>query len=309
MDRVEIGDIVKINYIATLISGEIVDTSYEDIARYAKIYDPNRDYTPITVETGMAQIIEGVDRALLGMTKGEERSILIHPEEGYGIRRSDLIQQIPMEVFEEGNIEPIEGMIINTEKGPAEIITVAKDFVEVDFNHPLAGITLIFEIKVEDIEKISINANRLFERGMAFFKLGEYHIAIEFFDKALEIDPEFKLALNNKGASLMMLGRFDEAIKCYDKLLELNPNHHLALSNKGFCLTKLGKYEEAIESFDKLIGIDSNNYLAWINKGSTLMSMKKLEEAVECYEKALGLNPESEEAKEAKEKILKKLGK
>ncbi|MFQ6050729.1 MAG: tetratricopeptide repeat protein [Candidatus Hydrothermarchaeota archaeon] len=309
MEKIQIGDIAKINYTAMLISGEIVDTSYEEVARFAKIYDSDRDYTPITVEIGMAQVIEGVEKALVGMEKGEEKRILVPPEEGYGIRRSDLIQQIPLEVFEESDIEPIEGMIINTEKGPAQIVTISKDFVEVDFNHPLAGVTLVFEIKVEDVEKKGIDANKLYERGMSFFKLGEYENAIEFFDRALEIDSNFKLALNNKGACLIMLGRFDEAVKCYNQLLELSPDHVLALSNKGFCLTKLGKYEEAIELFDRILEIDPNNYLAWINRGTTLTSMNMLEEAIECYEKALGINPKSKEAKEAKERILKKMGK
>lgn len=150
---VEKGDLVKLSYIGKLENGEIFDTSIEEIAKENNIYSPERDYGPISVVAGTGQIIEGIDKALLGMKIGEKKTLRIVPEEAFGERVPELVQRIPIEIFKENEIEPKEGMQVNTSYGIARITKIEENEVELDFNHPLAGKTVIFEIEIKDIIK------------------------------------------------------------------------------------------------------------------------------------------------------------
>ena len=88
-------------------------------------------------------------------------------------------------------------------------------------------------------------AKEWIEKGYVLNDQGKYLEAIECFNKALEIDPEYAEAWNNKGISLRKLGRYEEAIECYDKALEINPRLAESWHNKGIALNELGRYHEA----------------------------------------------------------------
>lgn len=151
--KVEKNDTVLVNYTGKFEGGEIFDTSYEEKAKEAGIHVPGREYSPLEIKVGAAQVIKGFDNALLGMEVGEEKEIKIGPEDAYGDRRDELVQSLPKELFLQNNITPEEGMRLNTSQGIAEIVKVSGDEVTLDFNHPLAGKTIFFEIKVEDVKK------------------------------------------------------------------------------------------------------------------------------------------------------------
>ena len=74
---------------------------------------------------------------------------------------------------------------------------------------------------------------------MHYINLERYDEAIQYFDKALQIDPNDTVALNNKGDALYQLGKYDEAIQNYDKALQIDPNDTVALNNKGNALSTL----------------------------------------------------------------------
>lgn len=150
---VEEGDTVWVNYTGKYENGEVFDTSYEERAKEAGIYVPGREYKPLEIKVGAAQVIKGFDKALLGMKEGEEKEVKIPPDEAYGDRRAELVQSLPREIFVQNNITPVEGMRINTSQGIAEIVKVGAEEVTLDFNHPLAGKTICFEIKVEELKK------------------------------------------------------------------------------------------------------------------------------------------------------------
>ncbi|NOZ76362.1 MAG: peptidylprolyl isomerase [Euryarchaeota archaeon] len=151
--KVEEGDIVHFHYTGKFENGEIFDTSQEDAAREAGLHNPQMSYQPLVVKIGAGHIIKGLDDALLGMEEGEEKEVTIPPEGGYGPRRPELLQQVPMGAFSQQGIDPKEGMLIGTSQGTAVVTGVGDDYVEVDFNHPLAGKTLVFEVKVKAIER------------------------------------------------------------------------------------------------------------------------------------------------------------
>jgi len=151
--KVEKGDFVVFNYIGKFENGEIFDTTYENIAKEAGIYMEDRTYGPLGANVGVGELIPGMDEALLGMEVGERKNITIPPEKGYGMPRDDLIINVPTSEFKKAGIEPIEGAYIMTDSGIAQITTIGEENVTLDFNHPLAGKTLVFEVEIVNVKK------------------------------------------------------------------------------------------------------------------------------------------------------------
>lgn len=135
------GDKVKVEYTGTFESGEVFDSS------------KGRD--PLEFEVGARQVIPGFDQAVVGMKKGEEKEVSIKPKDAYGEPRPELKQDIPRSSLPQDQ-EPKEGMglMLSSPQGkiPAKIINVTEEKVTIDMNHPLAGRTLNFKIKVVDIK-------------------------------------------------------------------------------------------------------------------------------------------------------------
>jgi len=126
---------------------------------------------------------------------------------------------------------------------------------------------------------------------------GFYNMALHFYRKALEINPNLKEAWNNLADLYNRLGMFEEALRCADKALEIDPSYTPALVNKGIALAQLGKFDEAIHYFDKAISINPKEKKAWYNKAVVLTILGKYDEARKCLDKALEIDPNYEHAK------------
>ncbi len=136
------GDKVKVEYTGTFDDGTVFDAS-------------SNHGQSLEFEVGSGQVIKGFDDAVLGMKLGEEKKIVLTAAEGYGELRSELHKKVPRQQLPQDQ-EPKVGMILavgmpNGQQFPARIIAVTKDDVTLDLNHPLAGKTLHFKIKVAEI--------------------------------------------------------------------------------------------------------------------------------------------------------------
>jgi tetratricopeptide (TPR) repeat protein len=87
----------------------------------------------------------------------------------------------------------------------------------------------------------SDDVKELISKGNSLYDLGNYASAIEYYDKALAIDPNHIHALYGKGLALDRLGKYKEAIEYYDKVLDIDPNNVDALNGKSLALNQLGK--------------------------------------------------------------------
>ena len=135
------GMVVCLDYTLRLEDGEVVDSS--------------EDRDPIEFVQGQRQIVPGLEQELYGMEVGEERSIVVEPAQGYGERNPEANQVVPRDAFQDG-FEPEAGMPIQVsdESGrtaTAFVSEVNEDSVKLDFNHPLAGETLHFDVQVVDV--------------------------------------------------------------------------------------------------------------------------------------------------------------
>lgn len=134
------GSKVKVDYEGRFESGEVFDSSIQRAE-------------PLEFVVGNSEVIPGFEKAVLGMALNEEKEVKIEPKDAYGERDSKAIQKIPLNIFPE---DIKEGMVIGIplKEGyiHATITKITNEEVTIDMNHPMAGKTLIFKIKVVEIK-------------------------------------------------------------------------------------------------------------------------------------------------------------
>ncbi len=110
----------------------------------------------------------------------------------------------------------------------------------------------------------------------------------------------------NKGLILLDVGKFQEAIEYFDKALDIDPKCAEAWVGKGAVLNlNFRKPQEAIECFDKALDLKPADAVAWVNKGSALVSLGRFHDAIKCFEKFIEFAPPSDtsQVEQAKEII------
>lgn len=153
---IESGDEVVIEYVGRADDGTVFDTSRGDVATESGLAEaqPEREFTPLTVEVGSGEIIAGLDEALPGMAEGETKTVEVPPEKGYGEWSEEHVREYDTAELSEtlGGRTPEVGEYVETQNGtPAKITHVGDEISKVDFNTPLAGETLEFEIEVVSV--------------------------------------------------------------------------------------------------------------------------------------------------------------
>ena len=139
--RIEDGKVVGIDYKLHLGDGDVVDES-----------SPGE---PLTYIQGQGQIVPGLEKALEGLGVGDEKQVVVQPADGYGEHDARGVQDVPRDAFpadampEAGNSYYAHGQ--NGETVPFLVKNVGPSTVTVDFNHPLAGKTLHFDVKVREV--------------------------------------------------------------------------------------------------------------------------------------------------------------
>jgi len=119
-----------------------------------QVIDSSEGREPLTYLHGSGQIVPGLEKQMEGRAVGDKFAAAVAPEEGYGVRHDELMQEVPRSAFQ--GVEKIEAGMQFQGRGPQGDInvTVSKvegDTVFIDGNHPLAGKTLNFAIEVTDV--------------------------------------------------------------------------------------------------------------------------------------------------------------
>jgi len=150
----EKGDFVKIDFVAKRKSdGKIIDTTIESVAKEAGIYSKDYSFKPMLVILGRNEVIEGLEEEILKMNVGEEKEFDVGPEKAFGERDKTKIVTIPQKNFEKQKITPEEGKLIEVDGNRGVIKSVNSGRVVVDFNHPLAGETIHYKLKIVEVLK------------------------------------------------------------------------------------------------------------------------------------------------------------
>ena len=122
------------------------------------VVDSNFDKQPATFKVGDGSLLPGFEQALFGLKAGDQRSLPISPEIGFGQPNPQNVQIMPRSQFVD--MELSEGLlVIFNDAAKAELPGVVKAFdddrVTIDFNHPLAGKNLSFDVKIIEVKSLS----------------------------------------------------------------------------------------------------------------------------------------------------------
>lgn len=136
---IEPGTTVRVHYRGTLQDGTEFDSS--------------RERGPLEFTLGEGMVIPGFDSAVAGLTVGESVTVTIPPSEAYGDRFEDAVHSVPLERFyEPPNVDDrVTVLSPEGEELLARVTIVGEDEATLDFNHPLAGETLVFEIELVEV--------------------------------------------------------------------------------------------------------------------------------------------------------------
>jgi FKBP-type peptidyl-prolyl cis-trans isomerase 2 len=115
---------------------------------------------PMTLKLGESELPPTVELGVIGLKKGEKKKIRVSPDEGYGPRLKDLLHEVDKEHFT-NRLEPKPGMLLSQkverdgieQQVPVTVIEVRDDKVVLDYNHPLAGHHLTYDLEIIDIIK------------------------------------------------------------------------------------------------------------------------------------------------------------
>ncbi|MCE5194334.1 MAG: tetratricopeptide repeat protein [Nitrospiraceae bacterium] len=133
--------------------------------------------------------------------------------------------------------------------------------------------------------------NALFELGYIYNDLGEYKKAIEYYTRSNALNPKAKDTANNIGLAYSRLGDYPNAEKWYKKSLELEPNYDLALNGLGLVMYKQKKLTESEYWYKKTIQANPKYHLAYYNLGILYEDQKNYDLSISYYKKALEVQP------------------
>jgi peptidylprolyl isomerase len=134
------GDTVRVHYRGSLTDGTV--------------FDDSEGREPLAFTVGLGQVIQGFERAVVGLEPGDSTNVSIEPEDAYGPHHAALRHVVAVDDFA---TEPYVGGEVNVvspdgDEMPGRIVAIEGDQVTLDFNHPLAGETLVFEVTLVEVD-------------------------------------------------------------------------------------------------------------------------------------------------------------
>ena len=130
---------------------------------------------------------------------------------------------------------------------------------------------------------------KLYEKALSSIYDGERVEALEYFNKALEIDPDYWIVYRDRSQIYLEMAKYDDAISDLTKAIELNPSSSTSYYYRGNVYFELEKYEEAIEDYGKAISIDPEDGSYYYNRGKAYEKKGDIEKEREDYYKGCDL--------------------
>ncbi len=149
-DAVNNGDFIMVEMTGRAETGEIIETTDEELAREEGIYEEGRAYGPRLVIVGEGYVLRGLDKRLPGVPFDEEIEIEIPAAEAFGERDPENVQTIPYRVLRSKGVNPVVGGELEIDGRRAIVRSVGAGRVQVDYNHPLAGRKVVYTLKVTE---------------------------------------------------------------------------------------------------------------------------------------------------------------
>lgn len=158
----------------------------------------------------------------------------------------------------------------------------------------LGIISFVSMVAISTLKAVkSNNALDLYQKGQTFLELKRYNDALDAYNRAVELKPEYTEAWKGQATTLLELKRYQDALEAYDKAIQLQPNYEDAWNGRGKALNHLQRYSEAIASFDSALKIQPNNLESWNEKGNVQIKLQQYSEAITSFDKAVKIQPKN----------------
>jgi tetratricopeptide (TPR) repeat protein len=143
------------------------------------------------------------------------------------------------------------------------------------------------------VAKSPSNVRGITNLGFAYQNLNDWNMALAWYNRALQLNPEYLLAENNKGVVLGKVGRVSESIALFKNVLKQDPGNYLALNNLGVALVRRGDIAGGIDDIQKSLQSKPQYLDARLNLATIFANTGKLPDAVDQYQTLIRLEPEN----------------
>ena len=133
---------------------KVVTFHYTLLDEHGEQLESSREGDPMTYLHGAGNIIPGLEKAMVGKVAGDQFEASVEPAEAYGERDENGVQRISAKHFKQaGRLEPGQVVVLQTRQGPRQVtvVKVGRFNVDIDTNHPMAGLSLTFDVEVTDV--------------------------------------------------------------------------------------------------------------------------------------------------------------
>ena len=182
------GDFILINYTAKVKeTNEVFDTTNEDVAKKEHLHKEGEIYEPKLVVVGEGWVLKALDEALTTMELNKPTTVEISPEKGFGQRDPEKIKRVPIKQLYAKEINPVVGARIEYQGKMATVRSIGAGRVLLDFNPPLAGKTLVYDVTVtKKLESNEEKIGALIHRRIPVVEEDKFKLTIQ--DGNLTID-------------------------------------------------------------------------------------------------------------------------
>ena len=201
MTKTKEKDFVEIEYTGRIKeTNQIFDLTSEELAKKENIYNPKANYGPKVICLGEGNILKSLDGFLMEKETGVILKIELKPNEAFGHKNPDLIKIFSVNDFKDQKINPFPGLQINASGMFGTVRSVSGGRVTIDFNHPLAGKNLVYEIKINRI--VSNNIEKADSLTKNLFELSKKDYALEIKENKAFI--KFKVNIPEEAKKLFL---------------------------------------------------------------------------------------------------------
>lgn len=154
----------------------------------------------------------------------------------------------------------------------------------------------------------SIKATEWFDKGMVVGMIPRMGLAMEFYKKAVRLDPEYVNAFNNIGLIHYEAGDYDKAIESFTTAIEIDSSFALALKNRGRTYAGMNRHRKAIDDYNSAIDADSGFAEAFCLRGKSFLDLEQYQKSCDDLSSAIRLSPDYPEAYNYRGRTLRSMG-
>src|SRR3989338_1546457 len=186
MNETKLKDFIELNFVGRFKdNNQIFDLTSEELAKKEKLYNPQAKYGPKIICLGENHILKALDKFLVDKEIGKSYKLDLKPQEAFGKKDPKFIKIVNIDVLRKQNINPFPGLQINASGLMATVRSVTGGRVTLDFNHPLAGKNITYEVTINKI--ITENKEKLISLVENLLELGSKDYSLELQDKKVKL--------------------------------------------------------------------------------------------------------------------------